>query len=298
MGNIPITALNTGGGAMTAALPTLKCPAPFVSADALSCVMQCPSEKKFVRQNLNGSYKCVYSPDPSISVDLVTIGSIAFNGADIEDLQKADPQKYIEFASEKDRFEKAVTVVYANIDKKKKIDDAFRDLQAAENARDQSPSAYQAARTAYYTLIKGPEWINEERERVAGSEVAPEVRKYRDAVNAVNVRTQEQQKTIDIVNGIKDRVLSLKDDFRYSVNTFSDQLEKVKIQINMENRSRETEKDTTWSWIDVGLNVLLIAILLYAVYVFARRFFASTPRRPPPIPTTTIRIPTYRPPVV
>ena len=294
MGNIPIR--NAEGTATTAAIPMLKCPAPFSSADALSCVMQCPSDKKFVRQNLSGSYKCVYSPDSSISVDLVTIGSVAFTGSDIEDLQKTDPQKYIEFATEKDRFENAIAVVYANIDKNKKINDAFRDLQAAENARDKSPTAYQAARTAYYTLIKGPEWINEERQRVSGSEVVPEVRKYQDAVNAVNVRTQEQQKTIDIVNGIKDRVLSLKDDFKYSVNTFSDQLEKVKIQINMENRSREPGKDTTWSWVDVGLNALLIAVLLYAVYTFASKFFA--PRRPPTLPSTNIRIPTYTPPVV
>jgi hypothetical protein len=229
---------------------------------------------------------------------LVTVGAVVFDGTTIEDLQREDSVEATPFITESARFDQEITKLYANMDKQKKIDDAFRDLQAAENARLQSPSAYQAARTAYYTLIKGDAWINEERERIAGSEVAPEVRKYRDAVNAVNVRTQEQQKTIDIVNGIKDRVLSLKDDFRYSVNTFSDQLEKVKIQINMENRSREAERDTTWSWLDIGLNALLIAILLYAVYVFARRFFASTPRRPPPVPTTTIRIPTYRPPVV
>jgi hypothetical protein len=90
----------------------------------------------------------------------------------------------------------------------------------------------------------------------------------------VNVRTQEQQKTIDVVNGIKDKVLSLKDDFKYSVNTFSDQLEKVKIQLNMENRSRMKEQSTeqSWSWLDIGLNLGLVLALLYAVYTFVRRY--------------------------
>lgn len=281
--------------APSVSLPTItppKCPAPFVSADALSCVMPCPAEKKFVRQGSpNGGFKCVYSPDEQFNVKLVTVGAAVFSGTTLEDLMKVDTQKYSEFSKEQDRFNKEIAVVYANIDKNQKINDAFKDLQKAENARDQSPQAYQAARTAYYTLIKGDSWLNEERERIAKAEVAPEVQKYRDSTSAIAERNREQQKTIDIVRGLKDRVLSLRDDFRYSVNTFSDQLEKVKIQINMENRSREKERDNTWVWVDTILNALLVAVLLYAIYTFVRRYFIS--RRPPPVPTTTIRIPTY-----
>jgi uncharacterized membrane protein YukC len=73
------------------------------------------------------------------------------------------------------------------------------------------------------------------------------------------------------------------------VNTFGDQLEKVKIQLNMENRSREKERDTTWTWVDLGLNVLLVAVLLYAVYTFGRRYYLQQTYPP----ATTIRIPTY-----
>lgn len=234
---------------------------------------------------------CTYTPDPSkASVPLVTVGAVAFDGTTLEDLRTENPVKYAEFSAEKDRFEQAMTIAYAGIGKQQQITDAFNALQVAENVRDQSPSAYQVARTAYYTLVKGPDWIDEERERVAGSEVGPEIQKYRDAVSAVNLRRQEQQKTIDVINGIKDKVLSLKDDFRYSVNTFSDQLEKVKIQLNMENRSREKEKDNTWVWIDVILNVLLVAVLLYAVYTFARRYFLS---RPVATSGITINTPAY-----
>ena len=255
--------------------------------------MQCPEQQKFGFRTINGEPSCVYSPDEQFKVPLVPVGAIKTDVAfqALDDLRQSSPQIAADFVKEKDRFEKDIAVVYANIDKEQKINDAFKDLQKAENARDQSPEAYQAARTAYYTLFKGPEWINEERERVAKAEVGPEVQKYRDAVNAVSVRTREQEKTIDVVNGIKDKVLSLRDDFRYSVNTFSDQLEKLKIQINMENRSRDKEKDNTWAWIDTILNVLLVAVLLYAVYTLVRRYFIS--RRPPAIPTTTIRIPTY-----
>ena len=272
-----------------------KCPLPFVSADSSACVMPCPAEKRFVRKGGPNGYKCEYASDDTRSVPLVTVGATVFDGENLEDLVRTKPTAAAPFTSELQRFEGEMTKLIASIDKKQQIDDAFKDLQRAENVRDQSPSAYQSARTAYYTLIKGADWINEERQRVSNAEVAPEVQKYRDAVGAVNVRTQEQQKTLDVVNGIKDKVLSLRDDFKYSVNTFTDQIEKVKVQINMENRSREKETDDTWSWVDFGLNVLLIVVLLYAAYTFVRRYFGS---RQAPGPATTIRIPTYTRPLV
>ena len=279
---------------------SIRCPEPFVKINALTCAMPCPSEKKFVIRNDNGTYKCVYQPDPDHFVTVATLGGVEVTvdpntrkppPVTIESLEQSGrTQEASAFGAERDRFEKEIAVVYANIDKQQKINDAFKDLQKAENARAESPSAYQAARTAYYTLVKGDGWLAEERERVAKAEAVPEAQKYRNAVMSANIRSQEQQKTIDVVRGLKDRVLSLKDDFKYSVNTFSDQLEKVKIQLNMENRTRERETDNTWAWVDTILNVLLVGVLLYAVYTFVRRYFL--PKRPV-VPTTTIRIPTY-----
>ena len=266
----------------------LKCPTPFVSLDATSCVMPCPTEHQFVRQGGAGNHTCAYTPDPSTATaQLVTVGAVAFNGSSLEDLRSQNPTKYAEFTAERNRFDQEMAIKYAAIGRQRQIQDAFVALQNAENVRDESPTAYQIARTAYYTLLNGPEWMAEERQRIADSEVAPEIQKYRDAVASIDLRKNEQQKTIDVVNGIKDKVLSLKDDFQYSVNTFSDQIEKVKIQLAMGNRSREKEKDNTWIWIDVGLNVLLVAVLLYAVYSFARRYFLTWQR------SNAVRVPTY-----
>ncbi len=257
-----------------------KCPAPFVSADALTCVMPCPSEKKFVREGTAGSYKCVYSPDRQIAVSLTTVGAASFAGTSLSDLQKVDVARSREFSTEKDRFEREIAVAYGNIDRSQKIADAFRDLQAAENARDQSPEAYRVARTAYYTLVKGSQWINEERERVAQAEVEPEVQRYRDSVQALTNQTAEQKKVLDVVNGVKDKVLSLRDDFQYSVNTFQGQIAKLKDQITYDARKRAEEPETpAWFWVDGVLNVLLAAVLIYAAYslykkVMARRSMA------------------------
>ncbi len=256
----------------------IKCPQPFVSLDALSCVMPCPAEKKFVRQGKDGSFRCVYAPDSTHTVDLVTVGAVPFNGTTLEELAPLNPQKHTEFTTERDRFERSLATVWANIDKQQKIDDAFKDLQAAENARDVSPEAYQVARTAYYTLLKGADWVKEEQERIAKAEVDPQLQTYRDAVEAAAVRTNEQQKTLDVIQGVKDKVLSLRDDFKYSVNAFSDQLDAVKTQLAMNNRSRETPKDTSGAWIDTALNIVLVVVLLYAAYAIYRKMYPAVPR--------------------
>lgn len=277
-----------------------RCPQPFVTADASTCVMPCPADKKFARTGSSGNYVCAYVPDPSKTVSLTTIGAVASPGPrevqvfTMEDLRTLDVQRYSEFSAEKTRFEQALLTLDANIDKETKLANAFKDLQAAENARAVSPDAYQTARTAYYTLLNGAKWVEEEKQRVAKAEVEPEYQKYMSALTDYETRMREQQKTIDVVNGIKDKVLSLRDDFKYSVNTFSDQLEKVKIQIAMENRTRDkdaSDQTKTATWINLVLNVLLVAVLAYAAYFLAKRFLF---RRPMP-PSTVIRVPTYTP---
>jgi hypothetical protein len=256
-----------------------KCPRPFQRVGS-DCVMMCPTDRKFVRVQGAEGFKCVYEPDERIFVRIVPIGSINFRGSTIEELQRSDPEAASEFITEKDRVEREIAIAYTNIDKRKKINDAFRDLQKAENARDESPEAYQIARTAYYTLIKGQEWINEERERVAKSEVEPEIRKYRDMLGGITQQKQQQQKTVDVVQAVKDKVLSLKDDFKYSVDTLNNQVEKLKVQINMENRSRDKPKPNTSAWIDTILNVLLLASLIYLawfLYGKYRKIYSPAP---------------------
>ena len=277
-----------------------RCPLPFVTIDSTQCVMPCPADKKFARMGSDKGYVCAYVPDPTKSVTLTTLGIVLAPGTrempvfTMEDLRTLDTQRYSEYSAEKTRFEQALLTLDANIDKNTKLADAFKDLQEAENARDQSPSAYQAARTTYYTLLKGAGWIEEEKKRVAKAEADPEYRRYMAALTDYETRLGEQRKTLDVVNGIKDKVLSLRDDFKYSVNTFSDQLEKVKIQIAMENRTRDkdaSEQTKTATWINLGLNVLLVAVLAYAAYFLAKRFLF----RRPMAPATVIRVPTYTP---
>ena len=266
--------------------PIPKCPAPFVSVNVFSCVMPCPADKQFTRQG----NQCVYTPDPRYVVPLTTVGGAVFTGTTLDQLKKQQPAKGGEFATEQARFTNAFEVVYANISKQKKIDDAFRGLQAAENARDKAPLAYQQARTNYYTILQGDRWKITEKERVAKAEIDPEIQQFRKTLNEVEDRKRQQQKTIDVLKGLKDKVLTIKDDFKYSADTLQRQLTKIQDQIVFDRRKREEQsRDTKWSLVDKVLNYIIIAVLLFAAWRIYKVYFAAAPGAPaPPAPTAVV----------
>lgn len=254
-----------------------KCPTPFESAGNMICVMPCQVDKGFERRYEMGTAKCVYKSEPAYSLTMNVLGAPFFKGTTLDELKTEDVKIHADFVKERDRVNNEFNVLYANIEKKKKLNDAFIALQAAENARDTAPDAYRIARTLYYTLLKGEDWKNEEKERISKAEVDPIIVEYKKNRDSALTKYNDQRKTVEVVTGLKDKVLSLKDEFKYSVDTFTHQLDKVQTAINMERRGRDTEtKVDPWSWFDLFLNGAIVLGLLYAVSVLYSKIF----RRP------------------
>jgi hypothetical protein len=167
-----------------------------------------------------------------------------------------------------------IAVHLKKIDKDKQVADAFKALQDAEDTRDEAPEAYQAARVAYYTLTKGPEWVEGETERVSKVEADPEIQRYMTNFNDIMDRKTAQQRTQDVMRSVNDGVLSLKDDVQYTTKTFQDQISNLKNQINIERRGREKaegEEGPFTNWVDMLLNLLIIVGLLFAGLTIWRR---------------------------
>lgn len=262
----------SGGGGFV--MP--KCPTPFESVGNLACVMPCPAEKGYERRNVNGGFQCVYKADPQHSTVLNTVSAVVFTGSTLPDLQKSDAKVYGEFVKERDRFVNEIIVLDGKIDKNVKVRNAFQKLQDAENVRDQAPEAYQMARSSYYTLVKGDKWKDEERQRLLKAEVEPVAKKFEETKNTALRQFENQRKTVDVVNGLKDKVLSLKDEVKYAADTFKDQLGKVQDAINRERRDRVEETTVSfWDWLDTILNIIIVSSLLYVIYLLFKKYSAA-----------------------
>jgi hypothetical protein len=249
--------------------------------------MTCPTERGYERRNINGGFQCVYRADPQFNVTMNTVSAAVFDGSTLEDLRKVDAKTFSDFEKERLRFANEIIILDEKISKDKKLEDAFRRLQDAENARDKAPDAYRQARLNYYILKDGESWKQREKERVLKAEIEPIAKRFEDTKSKALRQFESQRKTVDVVNGLRDNVLSLKDEMKYAAETFQEQLMKVNEAINRERRGRQTETQVSiWDWLDTILNIFIVGSLLYVIYLLYRKFGN---RPPAPAPAVIVR---------
>jgi hypothetical protein len=216
-----------------------------------------------------------------------TVSATVFTGSTLENLKSENLKAYSEFENERIRFANELIILDEKISKDVKLRDAFQRLQDAENVRDKAPNAYQQARSNYYTLKEGETWKEREKERLLKAEVEPVAKKFEDRKSNALRQFESQRKTVDVVNGLRDNVLSLKDEMKYAADTFQEQLKKVNEAINRERRGRVTETQVSiWDWMDFILNGLIVVSLLYVIYLLFKKFAF---RPAPPAPAVIIR---------
>jgi hypothetical protein len=258
-----------------------NCPSEFMVSPVAfgTCVVQCPAQKNYeLRVGDRGVLACVYKGDTSISVPINPVPAIQKPGPPFS--YKELPNWTI-YENELKRFNDAIAVSDANIDKQVKVNAAFKKLQEAENARDKAPDAYQTARVAYYTLVKGDTWLNEEKNRVANTEAQPVINDLIGKYQTIKYRRSQQQSVIDSMNNVKDSVISVKDDLNFSVSNFKKQIEDIKNQINKDKREQSVELVKATTWIEVLLNWLIGLSTLIAIFFLIRYIMRPKPGEPP-----------------
>jgi hypothetical protein len=266
-----------------------SCPSEFVvSPNGQTCILPCPTAKNYALTINGNSFVCTYAGDSKITVPLMPV-PMYFAGGTIQPGASSPvpanapytslPNKEV-YKAEIERFAQAIAVADANINNETKILTAFTALQQAENARDTAPDAYQAARTAYYILTKGRNWIEQEKARIANVEAQPIVNGYVARYNDIQAKKNQQQSTIEVVNGIRDKVLTVKDDLVFSVSTFQKQIGDIKNQINKNKVEQAQSIAAASSWVDTFLNWVIALVTLIAIVILGRRFMTKS--GPPP----------------
>ena len=256
-----------------------NCPSGFQvnPVQGTTCVVQCPDEKGFETAVVDGMPACRYRTDRSVFVKLTSAPGIPPERdgpvtITLDQMRARNPALFNQYKQAQENFDKEFPVAYAKVDKQRQIDDAFKNLQAAENVRDQSPQAYQDARLRYYTLVNGDAWVNEEKARITNAEVIPKIAQYMSSYEDMNTRINQQQQTLDVVNNVSDKVLSMKDEFAYATNTFAKQIDQLKNQINIERKGRQKDNQT---WMDFLLNILIVVSGIIAIVILARRMLVG-----------------------
>jgi hypothetical protein len=252
------------------------------------CVVTCPLEKGFVRVARQGNpTSCAFRDENGIIdyTSVVVLQGVPFLPAlpesernsgpqnpTMEEVKQTYPDKYPVYLAEHSRVEQELKVIIDRIGKEKAIKVAFQKLQDAENARDQAPEAYIAAKKAYYTLTKGDGWEDEERKRIENSEIVPTLQQLLNEYTSVDSRLKQVTKLSEVMDSVKSRTSTTVDDFRAGVELLSTQVKNVRDQLNLERRKTEEKPLVTIPIFTYLLNIVLGICILVAIVMIVRAF--------------------------
>ena len=101
------------------------------------------------------------------------------------------------------------------------------------------------------------------------------VDRYTLSFTAIQGQKDQLQKTLDVMTSARGLYSGVSDDLHYSVDQFAKNISDLQNQINITNR--KTTPPTWWPWLDMFLNVLLVLVLLYAIYVVVTKLMYVHP---------------------
>ena len=260
--------------------PATACPIGFVSGSTGQCVPACQTARGLENRLVNGEPRCVYRQDETksfaiLSSPIVTLTNPTDSAPTLDWVKTYRPSVYASYKNAQDDLAAKSATLLGQISTAKKVQDAFLELQSAENARDASPQAYQDARIRYYTLTRGETWASEERRRLLDAEVLPVLTPYLQTINGLTERQSQQASTKTAVDAVKSKLLTMKDDFQAMTTTLSKQVDALKNQIELEKRQAVVQQQQTYDWI---VNIVLVILLVVVAVILVRKLMAVKPQ--------------------
>ena len=250
-----------------------SCPVEFDNAPVgFGCVPKCPIDKGFKVVSTGFVSSCAYNGDPSLGVPLpVAPISIVPDGQPKS--MNSLPNAPIYQRTLKD-FTDRIAIIQGKVDKETKIATAFRNLQDAQNAEDISPEAYQKARSEYYTMVKGDDWIETEKARIGNAETKPRVDKFIAQFKDLSNQQNQQSTTMELLQTAKDKFMGVEKELSYSVENVDKQIKALQDRIQLNKHKYKAETDYG-AWIDMILNIAIVLGFLYTIYAVYRKVSTS-----------------------
>jgi len=101
------------------------------------------------------------------------------------------------------------------------------------------------------------------------------VDRYTLSFTSLQGQKDQLQKSLDLMTSAKGLYSGVSDDLHYSVDQFTKNIADLQNQINITNR--KVASPSWYPWLDMFLNVLLVLVLLYAIYVVTSKLMYVRP---------------------
>lgn len=120
--------------------------------------------------------------------------------------------------------------------RRKEVEKAFEFYQSALKNKDKEPEIYEGARVRYFTLTKGDGWLQQEKQKVQGEKLDPEVDKYRQQYDMLKNEIDVQKGYTDSIADIRNKQSALKTSATDNIDFLGKLLKEKEAKMSAYNR--------------------------------------------------------------
>lgn len=140
------------------------------------------------------------------------------------------------------------------------------------------PSGYEQARIAYFTLLNGPGWLAQEKQRIAKEDVQPVLSSFRQQFNALKGEQQSQGIFQNLANALKAQEGADEQSNAFLKKQLTAEKDKATTSDRLVQLGGPQEPSQWISWLMDVIITLLGLFVLYKLYrVIMARFVSTTP---------------------
>lgn len=147
---------------------------------------------------------------------------------------------------------------------------------------EQDPAGYEKARIAYFTLLNGPGWLAQEKNRIASEEVEPVLESYQKQYDALKGEQQSQTIFKNLADALKSQENADAQGNAYLQKQLM--LEKDKAQtadrLNQLTAGTSYTPPETNKYISWAIDIVIAILGLFVLYKAYTRFFGQVSMSP------------------
>lgn len=146
----------------------------------------------------------------------------------------------------------------------------------------QDPAGYEKARIAYFTLLNGPGWLAQEKQRIASDEVEPVLSSYTQQYNALKGEQKSQSVFKSLADSLKVQQSADEESNRFLKKQLSAEKDAaaVKDRMNQLNAGTPYSPSQMDQYISWAIDIIIAILGLFVVYNVYVKFFGQSTTSP------------------
>ena len=147
---------------------------------------------------------------------------------------------------------------------------------------EQDPVGYEKARVAYYTLLNGPGWLAQEKNKIASQEVEPVLKTYQQQYDSLKGEQQSQSIFKNLADGLKSQQVADESSNAYLTKHLTSEKDKAETadRLNQLNAGTPYSPPQLSAYLSWAIDIVIALLGIFVAYKVYTRFVGQIAMSP------------------